>query len=185
MGHLFKRDGHLLRSSGGHLARCPEVTFCCDEGLPLSATVAGATGCYSVINGTYALAPSGLFPCQAAYAEVIAYPPDPCTAGTHCYSANETFPFPDGTRMVYWYPIGISVGVVLSSVDSSIQVRVAVEMEGWYMKASGFCDIRSLSTAGMEAIWDRSTCRTGIFTESSFSEPIPGSGRPTSVSLAW
>lgn len=185
-GHLFKRSGSLLKTTvSGHLARCPDIEFCCDAGLPASVTISGANNCYSGINGTFALTPHGSDPCIALYSDTFSVPANPCTAGTHCYNANETFPFPDGTRMVYWYPLGIAIVVTLSSVDTSVSVALEVDMEGYYINNGGFCTIRSLSTASMLATWTRATCLTGTFTESSFSEPPVSSTRPTSVSLTW
>lgn len=184
-GHLFKRSGSLLKTTtSGHLARCPELTDCCAGGLPVSVTVIGGGNCYSLINGTYALTESGFDSCVAIYTETFTLPANPCTDGSHCHSASVNVGFPDGIVTVFYYPSGIEIQATLSNIDDSISVTLAVNMAGFYVNTLGNCTER-LGVAGMSATWSRSTCRTGTFTETSFSDPGYSSARPYSVSLAW
>lgn len=185
MGHLFKRTGSLLKTTvSGHLAKCPDFANCCEGGLPSSVTIVGGGNCYSLINGTYALTPSGFDSCTAVYTESFTLPANPCTDGSHCHSASVNVGFPDGIVTVYYYPSGIEIQAVLSNVDNSVDVTIAVNMAGYYVNTGGSCTER-IGVAGMSATWSRTTCRSGTFTESSVSDPGYSSARPYSVSLSW
>lgn len=181
MGTLFKRSGHLLRTSTGHLAKCPDVEICCNGGLPTGITLVGGTGCYAALNGTFALnslAPT--FPCRANYLESVTLPGNPCTAGTHCYSDMQFISF--ANRTVYHYLFDWGVTVDLSDIDSGISIGIGGNIAEYYLNSLGNCTLK-FPGGGFSHVYTRATCRTGSFSMSGSS--WAGSTPPTISGLTW
>lgn len=52
---IMRKNGHLARTSTGHLALCPSGGCCSTIDEPISVTLSSFTGAFAWANGTYAL----------------------------------------------------------------------------------------------------------------------------------
>ena len=155
MGHLKKGPGgHLLRNANEHLVKnCTgETGACCDYAPPMSVTFSGATGCASVLNGTFAL--SFNVGCTYVYDELLTIPASPCGSSA-CFIQTVS------GRSRWWHPYRIGIDVILSNVDLSIEVSVALDFLPYYL-VSGSCNVEViLGLSGNSAIFERETCLSG------------------------
>lgn len=179
-GHLGRSaGGHLLRTSSGHLARCDDSEIvCCDDDPPLSVTFAGATGCASPLNGSFALSFSS--GCLYSYFEDLTIPESPCGTSA-CYVQTVS------GRSRWWHPFRIQIFAYPSATDQSIQVEARILMNPRYISGGACIGEYVEGLANQECVFERSTCKSGAFTRTySYSQPAWGSpGNPTSCAVAF
>lgn len=169
-------SGHLTKTTGGHLAFCSlEFPICCDGGPPTSVTMFGATGCWSVFNGTFALTQSLVDDCVSTYSETPTVSGTPCASG-YCLSLTMAPPL-GASRTVYWHITLISIAATVSATDGTLTLELGINYDLYDESSGPGCGVSSLSFPPKfsGAIYERETCREGTLVGAD-TDPSPPAG---------
>lgn len=126
---------------------------CCGNGIPVSVTFSGATGCMSVMNGTFAL--TGIGSCLSSV--TVSFPaPGDCLFGA-CHA--DTY---------YYHPATVNATVTQSNTDRSSGVTVQINLDKY----------NSSCIAGADEIcyvqYDSTSCLIGPYTATELTPPFNG-----------